>query len=130
MINIFIAGIVGVMSFLFFNLGISTNSINRIIINTPKEIFESSLTLVDIDTNYLYFNQEKLNKNLNDYYSKGFSKYGKNYELDIYYYDTGADYFCINGKCRYVEVDVTVYMFLTYSTTRSIHYEVRGGYIG
>lgn len=130
MINIFIAGLVGVMSFIFFNLGININSINRIIINTPKQIFESCTYLVDDETTYLYFNEELLEEKLNSYYSLALEDYVKDFELNLYFLNAEDKSFCLNSKCNYVEVELNTHIFLDYELTRTIFYEIRGEYRG
>lgn len=130
MINIFIAGMVGVMSFIFFNLGININSINRIIINTPKQIFESSTYLVDEETPYIYFNEEKLLEQLTNYYSNSFEKYVDDFELKLYFLNASDKTFCLNSKCNYVKVEIKAYLFLDYTFDQSIFYEIRGEYRG
>lgn len=130
MINILIAGMVGVMSFIFFNLGININSINRIIINTPKQIFESSTYLVDEETPYLYFNEDKLFEQLTNYYSKSFEKYVEDFELKLYFLNASDKTFCLNSKCNYVNLEIKAYLFLDYTFDQSIFYEIRGEYRG
>ena len=130
MINIFLALIVGSVTFTFFHLSTSINAINRIVLNTPIEIFETSVYLLDEQSDYLYFDKTKLEEKLITYYNTGLDYYVNDLSVNIYYFYYDGETFCVDDRCSYVKVDVVANLFLTYTYDRSMHYEIVGGYNG
>lgn len=130
MINMFLALIIGVMSFTFFNLSNSINAINRLVINTPKEIFEASTYILDEKIGYIYFNQNKLEDKLNAYYQEGLKPYVKQLSINYYYFFDDMETFCVIEKCRNVKIDIEATIFLTYTYQRTMFYKIEGEYRG
>lgn len=114
-------------------LTISTNmsAANRIILNTPKSIFEVSIPLAINDEDFVpYFDKDKLLIGLTSYYDSNLSKYVKNYSLDIYYYNQSDRSYCVSDLCRAVEVNVNANLNFNINMERSIFYEIMEGRYG
>lgn len=106
-------------------------SINRAVLFTPKEIFESSIPLVQQNDDFEpYFDKDTLKNQLTSYYNSTVKKYCHSYDLNIYYFNLGSEAFCYEEKCRGVEVSVTAYVTFNYKYQRTIRYEIRKGNYG
>lgn len=121
--------VVSLIIFLFssFTLSYRLQTINRIIVNTPVELFELSIPLVNVDETNVYFDKNKLESYVLDYYQDNLSNYFKNYDVTFYYYNQVDGSICVNEQCNAVEITVDgIYMF-NFHYERSITYEIHKG---
>ncbi len=120
--------ILTVFLFSSFTLSYRLQTINRVVINTPISIFESSISLVHyIEENNLYFDKEELRNNLEEYYDKNLKKTLKDYSMDLYFYNQVDHSICVTDKCDAVKVTINGSFFFTIEVTRTINYEIHKG---
>ena len=126
---ILLALVTALTIFLFasFTLTYRLQTINRAIINTPVELFELSIPLVNVDENNLYFDKTKLENKVLSYYSEKFDGLFKSYDVDFYYYNQNDKSICVDDECNAVEITVTGNYFLTFNYEKSISYEIHKG---
>ena len=126
---ILLAFITALTIFLFsgFTLTYRLQTINRAIINTPLEIFETSIPLANIDESNLYFNKMKLEGKILDYYSSTIAPYFKTYDVEFYYYNQSDKSICVSDYCNAVEITITGNYYLTFNYERAITYEIHKG---
>lgn len=118
------------ITFLFtsFTTSFKLQSINRTVIYMPVQLFETAIDIVNIDENeYLYFNKIKLQNNLDDYLEENLTKYMKDYEYSLYYYNQSDESICTSDKCSAVEVMVTGHYAFNFSYSRCVAYEIHKG---
>ena len=126
---ILLALVTALTMFLFasFTLTYRLQTINRAIINTPVELFELSIPLVNVDESNLYFDKTKLENKVLSYYSEKFDGLFKSYDVDFYYYNQNDKSICVDDECNAVEITVTGNYFLTFNYEKSISYEIHKG---
>lgn len=113
-----------------FTVTSSLNAINRIVLFTPKTIFESSIELVqDNDAFIPFYNKETLKKQLTSYYNNNLLKYCSDYEMKIYYFNDDDSY-CVEEKCPNVEVTVISRLVFNYEYSKTIQYQIKEGAYG
>jgi len=118
---IFISFIV-ITSFSFFAFYIKVDTINRAVIYTPLEIFETSIPISQLEENEAYFEKNKIETKLKYYYDTSIKS---NYSLSTFYYNQSDNSICVNGKCDAVEVTVEAYITSFYTYHRVMFYEIR-----
>lgn len=121
--------VISLIIFLFssFTLSYRLQTINRIVINTPVEIFELSIPIVNIDESNLYFDKKKLETSVLQYYQNNLSDYFKTYDVSFYYYNQSDESICVNDQCNAVEITIDgIYMF-NFHYERTINYEIHKG---
>ena len=126
---ILLALVVSLTIFLFasFTLSFRLQTINRVIINTPIEIFELSIPLANIDEENVYFDKNKLESKILSYYQNNISEYFKSYDVSFYYYNQADNSICVNDQCNAVEITVDgIYMF-NFHYEKTIEYEIHKG---
>jgi hypothetical protein len=126
MINVFIASIFSMMAFCLYSFSNKIISINRIVSSLPNSIFELSIDLINFDDEHLYFDQEKLENNVNLYFHDNIEKYTSNYVLD-YIFLKSSDYsICVDGKADAVRINFSTILQFGYEFSRSLTYEIWG----
>ena len=118
------------ISFLFcsFTTSFKLQSINRTVIYMPVQIFETAIDIVNInETEGLYFNKTKLQNNLDDYFEQNLTKYMKDYEDTLYYYNQEDWSICTSDKCDAVEVMVEGHYAFNFTYRRFVDYEIHKG---
>ena len=92
------------------------NGINKTMMYLPKEIFENSVLLINVESKSdLYFDQEKLIESLNQYFDSQIPRYTKKYETHYTFTNPSDQSVCTSEKCQSVQVDLTAEIFsLTY----------------
>ena len=126
---ILLALVVSLTIFLFasFTLSFRLQTINRVIINTPIEIFELSIPLANIDEENVYFDKNKLESKVLSYYQNNISEYFKSYDVSFYYYNQADNSICVSDQCNAVEITVDgIYMF-NFHYEKTIEYEIHKG---
>lgn len=126
---ILLALVTALTIFLFagFTLTYRLQTINRAIINTPIEIFETSIPLANVDEANLYFDKSKLETNVLDYYSSTIGLLFKSYNVDFYYYNQNNQSICVSDYCNAVEITVSGNYFLSFNYERVVTYEIHKG---
>ena len=118
------------LSFMFssFTLSYRLSTINQVVIYTPIEIFEKSISLVNLDEHHtLSFDKTLLRTNLKNYYDENLHNVFKNYSLDLYYYNQSDGSICTSDKCDAVEVTVSGAYMYSFRYSRSVKYEIHKG---
>lgn len=131
MIIAFLVVVVAIISFSFFTVTIRINAINRVVIATPIEIFETSIPLLDEDEEKnIYFDKEVLEEKLTNYYFSNLDKYTKEITLDFYYYNQIDKSYCVNDQCTAVEVCLESEIVFDFQYSRTMYYEIKKGAYG
>ena len=126
MINMIISFVVVVLSFNFFMMSYQVNGVNRLVMNAPIALFETSLELLDInEKNGPIFNKEILEDNLTSYFDYSLPHYTDDYEVSFYYYNLSDHSVCLDEKRRAVEVKVSASFIFSYHYEKTMFYEVR-----
>lgn len=128
MILILFSTLLTIFMFNSFTATFHIQTVNRAVIYTPIEIFEASIKIVNIeDEDNLYFDDNLLINNLQNYYSDTISSHLTNYTVSTYFYNQADGSICVSGKCNAVEVTIhgTYSYFFEYD--RSITYEIHKG---
>jgi hypothetical protein len=111
-----------------FSISMNIQTVNRVVFNTPKSLFEAAIPLVSEEEKFTpYFDKEKLKHSLTYYYSKNFDKHIKNYVLNFYYYSPHDYAICVDDKCQAVSVEVTVNFAFDFKYQRNVYYEIKEG---
>ena len=122
--------VISLTLFLFssFTLSYRLQTINRVVINTPISIFESSISLLHyIEEHNLYFDKEALRKNLINYYDENLEKVFKDYEMTLYFYNQESQSICVSDQCDAVKVTISGNIFFQMEINRSVNYEIHKG---
>ena len=126
MINMIISFLVVVLSFNFFMMSYQVNGVNRLVMNAPIALFETSLELLDInESNGPIFNKQILENNLTSYFDYSLPHYTDDYEVSFYYYNPSDHSVCLDEKCHAVEVKVSAAFIFMYHYEKTMFYEVR-----
>ena len=126
MINMIISFMVVILSFNFFMMSYQVNGVNRLVMNAPIALFETSLELLDIaEDKGPIFNKDILEENLTSYFDYSFPHYTDDYEVSFYYYNPSDHSVCLDEKCRAVEVKVSAAFIFMYRYEKTMFYEVR-----
>ena len=126
MINMIISFLVVVLSFNFFMMSYQVNGVNRLVMNAPIALFETSLELLDIaEDKGPIFNKDILEENLTSYFDYSLPHYTDDYEVSFYYYNPSDHSVCLDEKCRAVEVKVSAAFIFMYRYEKTMFYEVR-----
>ena len=121
-----ISFLVVVLSFNFFMMSYQVNGVNRLVMNAPIALFETSLELLDInESNGPIFNKTVLENNLTSYFDYSLPHYTDDYEVSFYYYNLSDHSVCLDDKCRAVEVKVSAAFIFNYHYEKIMFYEVR-----
>ncbi len=126
---ILLALVLSLTIFLFsaFTLSYRLQTINRVIINTPIEIFELAIPLANIDETNIYFDKNKLESNVLTYYQDNLSELFKSYKVSFYYYNQENGSICVSEHCNAVEITVDGIYMWNFHYERSIEYEIHKG---
>lgn len=121
--------VISLTVFLFasFTMSFRLSTINRAIINTPIDIMEVSIPIVNIDETNLYFNKSRLENRVLTYYQESISQYFKTYDVDFYYYNQADKSICVSDYCNAVEITVNGNYMFNFSYERSITFEIHKG---
>ena len=126
MINMMISFMVVILSFNFFMMSYQVNGVNRLVMNAPIALFETSLELLDIaEDKGPIFNKDILEENLTSYFDYSLPHYTDDYEVSFYYYNPSDHSVCLDEKCRAVEVKVSAAFIFMYRYEKTMFYEVR-----
>jgi len=121
MINAFYSLIVAVFMLQFFSFGISMSKIDKALINIPISIFQISIPL---DKEEYYFDSNKLENDVNNYFKEALYPLIKDYSCSFYYYDTKDYLFCTSEICDGVEITLEA-PILFYTFKKTMYYEIK-----
>ena len=124
MVNVFLAIIYCTVSFCFFKFSNELISINNIVTNMPKQIFELSVDLINSDDSHLYFDQRAVEDNVDEYLYEEIRVYTKNYNTIYTFLNDDKLTVCTNGKSSVVKIDFTSTLTFNYKFNRSMIYEI------
>ena len=111
-----------------FTVSFHLSAVNKAIVNTPKEIFETSIVIVNlVDEDNLYFDKELLNKNLLSYYQRVIKNHLTSYTVNQYFYNQNNGSVCTSENCNAVEVSVVGKYSYYFDYSRTLTYEIRKG---
>ena len=114
--------------FTSFTATFHLQTVNRAIIYTPIELFESSLVTVNReDETILYFDEEALLSNLSTYYEEVINRHLTSYTMSHYFYNQEDGSLCVNNRCDAVEITIDGHYSYFFRYTRSIKYEIHKG---
>lgn len=114
-------------AFVIFSISIKIDTINRIIITTPKTIGELSIPSFLSEDEKPYFDEVKLNEILTSYYDNCLTSHVKSYKLEYYFYSLTNHDFCYN-KCDGVEITFSTKVAGIYDYKKVIFFEIQKGY--
>ena len=115
-----------IMTVQFFFISYRLTGINRVMLNIPISIFESSIPLVqERDEPIIYFDKEKLNTELTSYFEKSIKKYTDEYELDYYYYSQDDHSICTSEYCTAIEITIEAKITLTMNYQKTVHFYIQ-----
>lgn len=113
------------LSFQFCVQNMRLSIINRVVVNTPKELFQTAIPYIqERDTIRLYFDENKLHDNLEEYYTTNLDKYVDSLNFFLYFYDKDGKSYCVDYKCTMVEVFVQAAFYGSISYERSVFYKI------
>ena len=125
MIILFLALILIMTTFILFSFSYQINGINHIVTNTPHSIFEASIPLTTPEENIiLYFDQETLKNEYENYLARELKKYSSNYEVSYYFFNTSDGGYCDINNCQGVEINLEVEIMLGMHYSRTMEYEI------
>lgn len=111
---------------LMFSYTYQFSGINRVLLSPPSEVFESSVPLtIQKEEIVLYYDQEKLKENYENYLIRELTKYTSKYEVEYYFYNTNDGGFCDIENCSGVEIKVEAEVMLGINLTRIMNYEIK-----
>ena len=124
MVNVLLAIIYCTVSFCFFKFSNELISINNIVTNMPKQIFELSVDLINSNDSHLYFDQRAVEDNVDEYLYEEIRVYTKNYNTMYTFLNDDKLTVCTNGKSSVVKIDFTSTLTFNYEFNRSMIYEI------
>ena len=120
MINSFLALIFSIISFSFFYIGTSVNSINRAMLYFPIEIIQKAVSIIDIENEEdLYFDKTIMELEVQSYFERTIKKSVISYQSSIIFTNADNTMICMgpNAKCKGVKINLEAELFF------DIHYE-------
>lgn len=131
MILLIITILFGVIGINLFAFSTRLTTVDRVVLRTPKELFESSIPLLTNDNTLVpIFDTEKLNQKLTYYYTTNLTKACKSFSFETYYYNKEDMSMCVSEKCTAVEVTVNANIIFNFNYSKTIFYEIRKGSYG
>ena len=127
MICIFIALLVMVIGVNFFYVSYQVCGINRLFINPPIALIESSINLVsNTDEPNLYFNKELLRSNLTNYYEDKLEKlHVMSYFLNFTFVNPEEGSYCTSNECMGFKLKLTSELTFNYKYEREVYYKIQ-----
>jgi len=102
--------------------------LNRVVINTPRELFSVSIPLYQDDEDpIMYFDKEKLERTVNEYYELNVSKYVETYNTKFYYFNPEDESMCIDEYCSSVDLTFTAKLGLNINYKRLLTFQIVEG---
>lgn len=124
--NIIFSLTLAVLSLQFFSTSYCLIGLNRVMMNIPISIFETSIPLVqNVDDPIIYYNQEVLEDKLTHYFEKSVTKYCDRYFLSYYYYNQDNHAFCLSEQCDAVEITLFAKVMGITEYTKSVRFYIQ-----
>lgn len=127
MILIFLVLLLTILGFSFFSVTTKITGINRVMMNMPKELFQTSIPLIQDDEFIAYYDKKALESNVTGYLNKHLKKFVSEYTIDFYYYNQLDESMCISEMCDAVEVSLSANIVFEYRYERTMFYEIKKG---
>ena len=127
---IIILFVIALTLFLFssFTVSYRLQTINRVVIYTPSEIFELSIPILSYEgSTGIHFDKNELQGRLKTYYDDNLKKVLPNYTMDLYFYNQNDQSICTSDSCQAVEVTISGTYMMVFKVSRSISYEIHRG---
>lgn len=128
MLNFLLSISMLVSCFSIFGISICMNNSNRIILNTPRSIFEKSINVINYSQekeDKLYFDEIQLTYNLKSYYSGQLKKYVVSYYVEIMFMSSKNSGICFDDKCDVVDISVKVTLPFNIRFERELIYSIK-----
>lgn len=126
MIVAFLAVLTALLSFQFFTVTLRINNINRIVVNTPIALFESSVPLIiPAGSDKPGFDKRLLERKIRRYYEKTLTKYSKSYQVYFNYYNQSNHSYCTALFCDAVQVKVKAVIVFQIPYQKTMFYEIK-----
>ena len=93
-------------------------------ISMPRGLIESAIPIIQDDEYVAYFDQEKLESNVKDYFSKTLYKYTSNYGLSFYYYSNDDKLICKTNYCDGVRITLEAEIVFSYRYHKTMFYQI------
>ena len=120
-LGIILVNIVFLMSSFVYKI----NGVNRAIIQSPLSIFETSIPLtMQSDEVTLYYDQDRLKTNYENYLDRELKKYVDNYIVEYYFYNTKDGGYCDIYNCQGVVIKVEAELMFKLTYKREMKYEI------
>ena len=128
MLLILIVVLMSSLSFEFFMISNRLSSVNRIFVNTPKELFVVSIPLYDHEQiEGLYFDKQALEERVKYYYESTIKKYVESYKTTFYYFNPIDKSMCLSSYCSCVDVELNAYLGLNVNYKKTLTYQIVKG---
>lgn len=127
MLIIFLALIMITSIFSLFSYTLKYDSVNRIILNAPKEIFENSISLISYqETGKMYFDKPLLKKNYESYLDTQIYKYISKYHVQYLFYEKENSNLCsLDYNCQRVEIYFSTKISDLFNYEQKTFYEIK-----
>ena len=111
-----------------FSFSYRVNALTNILYSNLSPVVESSipLTIQDEEIN-LYFDQEKLKINFENFLAREVSSYVDSYKVEYYFYNVENGGYCDNKNCQGVEIYFSAKIMLIYEYKQTLNYEIKEG---
>ena len=127
MICVFIALLVMVIAVNIFFTSYQICGINRIFVNPPIGLIESSINLVsnNVEPN-LYFDKNLLIYNLTDYYEEKIEQlHVRNYTFTFTFVNPDDESYCTNNQCKGFKMKLTSKLTFNMMYERELYYKIK-----
>lgn len=127
MLILFVTLVMSLCGFQTFFITERLNAINRIVVFTPKELFEASIPLIQEinDEPIIHFDRTLLRNYLSTYYDSTLRPYTISYSFSLFFYNQEDGSYCKGLYCQAVKVNVNCEVTRLTDYQRSISYYIR-----
>ena len=127
MIIILFALIFSLISFSFYFSSTAVNAVNRSMLYLPIEILQSSVNLIDVESEEdLYFDKDKLTNDLDDYFELSIKKYVISYVSSYIFTDKDNSMVCIgpDAKCQGIKITINAEIYFDTHYEKTMFYSI------
>ena len=127
MICIFIALFAMVIAVNMFYVSYQLCGINRIFINPPIALIESSVNMIsNVDQPNLYFNKEDLIEKLTSYYDEKIEKlHVEDYTLTFTFVNPSNESYCTTSQCQGFKMKLKSELTFNLKYEREVYYKIQ-----
>lgn len=130
MIFMFIALYVLLTSVSCFALSYQVNGINRLVVNFPISILENTVDMVVDSPGVIYFDIDKADALVSDYFEANLIHYTNDFSYDTYYYNIDDHSYCSSDRCQAVEISIEATLLYNFEYRRTMYYEIVENWYG